>query len=300
MDNLRHFFAYARERYSIKLRREAGKPAPWTDDPILRQYRFCNVFRTDDRVTRWLKAEVLDPLGGDHPRLLRAAVVFRFLNRIDTGTEVQELLLDRGIPLSEHTRWLKLVEEKLRALVAQKRTILGAAYMIKTPLHKDKVTGLAELWQPVLQRLEVLARDIGTAQKLETTVKLLRQFPFFGPFMGYEIACDLSYTPLLANPIDAHLWANPGPGATRGIGRVVWGDPLKLTRHGVDDIFYCIATMQRLWFASQKELNWPSAWPVWDMRTVEHTLCEFDKYQRAKLGEGRPKQHFRPENVSCD
>jgi hypothetical protein len=43
------FFAYARERYWIKLRRDQGLPAPWTTDPILQQYRFCNVFRADDR-----------------------------------------------------------------------------------------------------------------------------------------------------------------------------------------------------------------------------------------------------------
>jgi len=26
---------------------------------------------------------------------------------------------------------------------------------------------------------------------------------------------------------------------------------------------------------------------------VEHTLCEFDKYERARLGEGKPKEIFR-------
>ena len=34
--------------------------------------------------------------------------------------------------------------------------------------------------------------------------------------------------------------------------------------------------------------------PAWDMRTVEHTLCEFDKYERVRTGEGRPRQVFRP------
>jgi hypothetical protein len=46
--------------------------------------------------------------------------------------------------------------------------------------------------------------------------------------------------------------------------------------------------------ASRLEHNWPHEWPAWEMREVEHTLCEFDKYERARLGEGRPKQRFNP------
>jgi hypothetical protein len=34
-------------------------------------------------------------------------------------------------------------------------------------------------------------------------------------------------------------------------------------------------------------------WPAWEMREVEHTLCEFDKYERARLGEGKPRGVYR-------
>jgi hypothetical protein len=30
------------------------------------------------------------------------------------------------------------------------------------------------------------------------------------------------------------------------------------------------------------------------MREVEHTLCEFDKYERVRLGQGRSKRRYRP------
>jgi hypothetical protein len=43
---------------------------------------------------------------------------------------------------------------------------------------------------------------------------------------------------------------------------------------------------------SQRVVYWPGHWPAWDMRTVEHTLCEFDKYQRALSGDGKPKQNY--------
>ncbi len=31
----------------------------------------------------------------------------------------------------------------------------------------------------------------------------------------------------------------------------------------------------------------------WEMREVEHTLCEFDKHERARLGQGRPRGVFK-------
>lgn len=40
------------EREQIRNRNEAGQSAPWTADPILETYRFTNVRRRDDRVSR--------------------------------------------------------------------------------------------------------------------------------------------------------------------------------------------------------------------------------------------------------
>jgi hypothetical protein len=34
-------------------------------------------------------------------------------------------------------------------------------------------------------------------------------------------------------------------------------------------------------------------WPRWEMREVEHSLCEFDKYSRVRSGEGRPRGVYR-------
>ena len=33
------------ECHMIWVKRKLGRPKPWTRDPILQQYRFCNVFR---------------------------------------------------------------------------------------------------------------------------------------------------------------------------------------------------------------------------------------------------------------
>src|SRR4051812_31854234 len=42
------------ERESVRRNKEAAKPKPWTKDPLLQGYRWCNVRRMDDKVSRWL------------------------------------------------------------------------------------------------------------------------------------------------------------------------------------------------------------------------------------------------------
>ena len=74
------FFAFCRERESIRARREQGRPAPWTNDPILAQGRFLNVFREDDRGTRAI-LRWLTPLRDDPLRLVHAAFFARWCNQ---------------------------------------------------------------------------------------------------------------------------------------------------------------------------------------------------------------------------
>src|SRR5690242_16516522 len=53
-DVYRTYWTFAAERQHIFEARLAGEPAPWTDDPILSEYRFCNAFRAADRVSQHL------------------------------------------------------------------------------------------------------------------------------------------------------------------------------------------------------------------------------------------------------
>ena len=52
-DVLRYYFYFINERMKIFWRRCEGK-ATLTDDPILRKYKFTNVYRALDRVSQYL------------------------------------------------------------------------------------------------------------------------------------------------------------------------------------------------------------------------------------------------------
>jgi hypothetical protein len=112
--------------------------------------------------------------------------------------------------------------------------------------------------------------------------------------MAHAVVTDVRYTTLLGDPPDVHTWAAAGPGAARGLSRVVYGTLGAFNYHSDGDQVTLNQGMQRLLLQAQGNFkHWPLSWPTWDMRTVEHTLCEFDKYERTRLGEGRPKQLFR-------
>ena len=73
------------ERESIRYKKEAQLlPSPWTDDPILQEFKFCQVFREDDRTTRWFRTHIREPMRNDE-EVLMATIIFRWFNLIETG-----------------------------------------------------------------------------------------------------------------------------------------------------------------------------------------------------------------------
>lgn len=323
------FFAYARERHATHLRRSSGRPrSEWTSDPILRQYRFCNIFRELDRTTIWYRENVRERFA-DKPELLLATVLFRWFNRIAAGEAIfqqcRSNFVENAVP--GETAWDELIRTGSTAGIRDSMICwcgegpyVTGSYIIKTPDGKSKLDGVLWCveqfmtaknvwihgagntfgWRPTAQEL-LEWRDTNPF-RLQDVWAWLRQFPFLGDFMAYEIVTDLRHTALLDRAPDIMTWANPGPGAMRGLNRIVGR---RLQEKIPKDL--ANKEMRALLQVSLNCHYWPnivsagphsvpgdlSDWPAWEMREVEHTLCEFDKYERARLGEGRPRQVFR-------
>ena len=72
------YWRFAAARQEMYTRRLAGGHEPWTEDPILRDHRFTNVYRAADRVSQFLISEVI--YGERTPRDPQD-VVFRFAEK---------------------------------------------------------------------------------------------------------------------------------------------------------------------------------------------------------------------------
>ena len=115
------FFSWINERTSIQVKKDAGQPWPWTEDKILREFKFTNAFREKDKTTVWFRENIRDPLKDSHD-VYMATVIFRWFNLIETG----ETLLRHNL----HVDWDP--QKAYEAIIPQDKWITGA-YMIKSP-----------------------------------------------------------------------------------------------------------------------------------------------------------------------
>lgn len=293
---IKRFFDTAKERYRAMLNHDIGHAPFWYDngapldasysaDNIIQKYRFCNVFREDDKVTRWFKENIRSRMYTQEMHV-RAAVAFRWFNLPATG----ELLLPWLLGQEPMAHAMHRIHE--RAL--EGKPILNAAYMIKSPPGLKKAPGIFSCMRAVEDDIQALTDSIVSKNTLEHAVDALCTYPYLGPFMAYQAVCDLRFTPVLENAVDINLWTSPGPGSARGIGRIFFGDPKAYNYNSSRDRPVLITRMQQLLAVSKSPSHWPVTWPKWELSTVQHWACEYDKYMRVFLGEGEPKQRYAP------
>lgn len=273
LPNADHFFQTARERYRIMLRRVDQVPKPWTEDNVFRDWRFCNVHREDDKTTVWFRENVRDHLSG--LPVVEATLIFRWFNRIETGELIKDLLLSGHFDA-------QVYRERLTGV----RPIVTGAYIIKGYDGYDKLNGVLrclELGLPKVRRFyeQWKADDQLT---LEKVWRDLTELDYMGGFMAYEAVSDLRWTPGFNQVTDIMTWANAGPGCARGLGWVV-GDDSSIFNTSPASQKRILPLLQELLALSQDSNYWLPTWRPWEMREVEHWLCEYDKYRRASRGD---------------
>jgi hypothetical protein len=267
------FFDWVKNRHTIYLKKEMGLPKPWTKDPIFLDYKFCNPFRENDKTTKWFRDNVRDILSMKSD-VLMATIIFRWFNYIPTG----EILRDNDLLINWNT------VDAIDVLKDENKWVTGA-YIIKTPDEMNKLEGICRCIDQIWPHRNLLAKEIHVNKSLEWAWERLMEYPYLGPFMSYEVVTDLRHTYLLEDAKDIMYWANPGPGAKRGLNRI---RGRCIDFDSGDHNF--IIEMHDLLSVSDKYL--PSEFPQLEMRDIEHSLCEFDKYERIRLGQGRMKNKY--------
>ena len=228
------------------------------------------MFRELDTVTEWVRTNWREPYF-DHPNLAFSMSVARQINWPSTLEEI-------GFPED----WQP---EKVKAIMQDRmdrgEKVYTGAYMLTGTLGGTKIEQTVD---KILTPLYNNHPEI-VSGSLEETWKNYLPYAGFSGFMSYEVVTDLRHTHLLRNARDIYTWANPGPGAKRGLNRMnlrtlTWDS----NKHDWN------AEMFELLKMADKYLE-PHV-PNLEMREIEHSLCEFDKYERTRLGEGRPRAKY--------
>src|SRR3954470_20973644 len=80
------YWRFAAERQQVFFKRLEGHPPPWTEDEILRVYKFTNAYRASDRVSQYLIRNVIyrDDLPDAHDEVFFRILLFKLFNRVET------------------------------------------------------------------------------------------------------------------------------------------------------------------------------------------------------------------------
>jgi hypothetical protein len=265
------------EREAIRKKKESGAPRPWTSDPILQSYRFCNVRREDDHVTKWF-ADNWRTKWADHEDLWFASVVARLFNKEETLG-----------PIESHT--LPFTVDGMRGVLnILKRTekIFNPAYIVSTNGHAmDKVTYLMErVLTPLWKAREFVRPTIN--DNLASVHERMLRYDGLGKFMAAQVIADIKYVQPLDDCDDWDTFAASGPGSRRGMNRLLGKEPDASIPEKV-----WAAHLETFRDVVNLSLDWNE--PI-HAQDFQNCLCEFDKYERA-LGGKRPKQNYRPRLV---
>lgn len=280
---LERYFQFTNERHSIYLKRQRGEPWPWTDDVILQTYKFTEVFRELDKGTIWLRQNWREPFA-EHPMLFFNICLYRQFNWIPTAEYI-----------GFQEDWdADNVYQKLSWYKAQGNQLYTNAHMVRGPIEQRDGSS-EKLHYTVYSILDNLMYNIKQYEPqpgdtLQSAFNRLVRAYGFGGFVAYEVISDLRWTHYLNTADDIKSWANAGPGAIRGLNRLL-GIPAKAGMRQEDAVVLMreLLTLSNAYNAQYM--------PYWDMRVVEHTLCEFSKYEKVRLGEGRPRMRFIPPHL---
>lgn len=288
------YWQFAAERQEIYFRRIEGRLGPWTDDPILKQFRFTNAYRAADRVSQYLiRSVIYEPTLDQNPdEVFFRTILFKIFNKIATW----EVLTEQLGALAWNAFRPAAIDSVLSKAQQNGGRIYSAAY-IMPPVKLGPPDGVKHRGHLAL--LELMMRErvyerIQETQSLKQVYEILTTFPSIGPFLGYQLTIDLNYSPLIHHKESDFVVA--GPGALDGISKCfVNADNLQPA-----DIIEFMTDRQELEF-ERLGLNFKSLFGRrLQLIDCQNLFCEISKYSRVahpdihgRAGRTRIKQGFR-------
>jgi alpha-glutamyl/putrescinyl thymine pyrophosphorylase clade 1 len=286
------YWHFAAARHETYLRRLAGAAPPWTDDPILKGYRFTNAYRAADRVSQFLISEVIygQKSPNDAENNVFRILLFKLFNRISTWSALESHVGEVLWTTYDFARYARALDS-----AAARGPVYSAAYVIPPPRLGERTKRLDHL-----RLIEIIMHDqfstmIEGAFDLKAVYMRLRSYPSIGPFLAYQFAIDLNYSPFMAAEEDQFVVA--GPGARDGV-RKCFGP----ASEGIEaDIIRYVTETQEAHF-TRLGLRFAGLFgrPL-QLIDCQNLFCEVDKYARVAhpsvrgvSGRSRIKQKFTP------
>ena len=268
----RTYWEFAAKRQEIFFARLMGNQNHQPNDAILSRYRFTNTFRASDRVSQYLIRKVIYSDQWELDDLFFRIMIFKFFNKTDTWEALEAAFRE----VSWRSYRYEDYDHVLTSLLADGKKVYSGAYIMAS--GKSQI-GNDRKHRNHLRVIEMMMKDripdrISQQTSLESVYRLLRDYPCIGPFVGYQFAVDLNYSPLVQ--FSENDFVEAGPGALDGI-RKCFSDFGDYTPN--DIIRYMVDTQDEAFssFGIKFEDLWGRKMHLIDCQNV---FCEVDKYAR--------------------
>ena len=270
------YWYFANERQNIFIKKLNGDTPPWTNDSILKTYKFCNSYRVNDRVSQYLLKNVIynGKTYKDEDMLFRI-ILFKLFNKESTW----ELLLKEFKDITLSTFDIKEYSKVLTNAINNNTKIYNDAYISCATKafgydrkHDNHLALLNKMF--IIDKVQ---DKILKCTNMEQAFKIIKSYPLIGNFMAYQLITDINYSNIVDWKEDEFTVA--GPGSLRGI-KKCFIDKGNLSN---EDIIRYMYNHQDEEF---KRLNL-------DFKTIgnrklqlidiQNIFCELDKYCREKV-----------------
>lgn len=292
------FWEFACERQKIFFARLSGKESPWTNDPILQNYKFTNAYRASDRVSQYLIRRVIYTQEKYSPEdILFRILIFKVFNRIETWELLEKELGEISYKSFDKQKYARILSQ-----AQQKHPIFSSAYIMPPGKSREDRLKKYEYYLNLIHYMfqDGLSAKIAKSQSLEELYLLLHSYDGIGNFLAFQFAIDINYSELC--DYSEMSFVVPGPGAQRGIQKCFNADHLSYT-----EILKYVTENQETEF-EKRGLHFKSLFGRrLQLIDCQNLFCEVDKYTRVGYPEIkikdqrlRIKQKFKPNVDSID
>lgn len=291
------FLTFVEQRHRVWEARQAGRPQPWTTDPIIQTRKFTNVFRVLDFGSQFILTDLVDPELPVRDMLARL-FLYRHTGRVEVW---QALEMTTGYPTVSNlddvlAAWQAYRGETKTVLKTKRQTkgpgfghsktigerpVFTNAYLVfpqSSVRGTDKLESIIELTKRLFTpgSPDDVVPDFERATTQAERFATLRRNKGVADFMSMQVLTDWGYTPHCGEDREDEFVV-PGPGARKGAAE------LGLT--GEEAVSWALKAVRRMEDGPRLEGRPPS------LMDVQNCLCEFSKYARFARSASQPQPY---------
>ena len=287
------YWKFAAERQNVYFRRLGDTEGPWTDDPILSEFKFTNPYRAADRTSQYLIQKVIYASNTDLRNTVFRILLFKIFNKVETWKLLESRVENLDISTFDVTTFDQVLEHARQ----NKTSIYSAAYIMPSGAATNRLARKHQMHLRLLADIlaDGLPEKLAGARTMQEAYNLLLALPSIGPFLAYQFVTDLNYSDHFA--YSEMEFVMPGPGAKDGIKKafVSPGD------YSDADIIRWVTERQEEEIR-KRDLDFRTLWgrPL-QLIDCQNLFCECDKYARVAhpevsgfSGRSKIKQRFAP------